>query len=128
MSIFVLMEMHRSIHLVLNTEERAMISFIDFLLIIMVEPRTADLRINGVVICFFWKRTRKVGASFCQVNKAMFFFHCILLERLVNQWWKGAEANFSIRAIVAYNWGVSLIFLVSFIRVILVIKMAEAID
>ena len=48
-----LMEMHRSIHLVLNTEERAMISFIDFLLIIRVDPNIADLRMNGMVSCFF---------------------------------------------------------------------------
>jgi hypothetical protein len=71
---------------VLNTEERAVISFMDFLLIIRVDPNTADLKMNGMVMCFFWKITRKAGANFCQVNRIMFFFHCILLDRLMNQW------------------------------------------
>ena len=77
--------MHKSIHLVLNTEESAMISFIDFLLMRRIDPIIADERMNGMVICFFWKRVRKAGANFCQVNRARFFFHCILLEKLMNQ-------------------------------------------
>jgi len=122
------MEMHKIIHLVLNTEERAMISFIDFLFTIKVDPSVADPSTNGMVICFFWKRTRKAGASFCQVNRTMFFFHCILLERLMNHWWRGAEASFNMRDITAIIWGIVLVFPMSFVRVILVIRMAEAID
>ena len=122
------MEMHRIIHLVLNTEERAMISFIDFLLTIRVDPSTADLRMKGMVVCFFWKRIKNVGANFCQVNRIMFFLHCIFLERLINQWWRGAEAIFSIRDMVAVIWGMVLVFLMSFVKVDLMIRMAEAID
>lgn len=62
------------------------------------------------------------------MNRIAFLFHCILLETLMNHWWRGAEASFRTSDIVAVIWGIDLIFLISFARVALVIKMAEAID
>jgi len=86
------------IQLRLNTDEYPIISMMFFLFICIKAPSIKDRNKNGYSIDFCWNVKRYTGAIFCHVIKIVLLLWFISFSILMNHWWKGEAAIFTVRA------------------------------
>lgn len=125
-NVFILVVNAIIIHLRLKMEENAIISIVFFLFIWEIDPTIDEIKMNGMIVFFWWNIIKYAGAIFCHVIRIVLFLIFDFLMIFTNHWWNGDEAIFTIKMMIL----IFMIFvvLVSFVFSSIIIRTADEID